>query len=254
MLEQDLIALDKKKEVIEGETVSLLEERQNIEDILAPILKSEQEARTLISLIEKREQSAKSPEERRSAERERWEAEDKRSEIEEKKWVHKESLNKVLTAISAKEIGHKSIVDEELAIAGRIHALETEAQRRDLLAQLEKIKASRGEAEAKLLILRREIEMTRALLHETSEKETRAETRERETDDAMRTARTFVEERSLSAERKLLEVQRREAEGARWKTEDELQEKGASAEEIEKTVQAIAKEEEDIVAKIEALK
>lgn len=254
LLEKDIVLLDQKRESLEVETGVLSSEQKEIEDSLAPVTTEEEGLRALLKEIEAREMSATTKADKRNAEQERWEQEQKRRTVELTKLEIKERIEKILNAITGKEILHQSIVDEEALLKKKIHALEVEQKRIELNVKLRLIAQKRGEAELNLAEITKEKLRIAALLQETGVKEKTIEGSEHDTEQKMTIAQTFKEERALAEARATLEKERHGIEEARWKAEDQADALGLSALDAEKTLEDFKKQEAALVEKLKEFK
>lgn len=253
-LEKDIVLLDQKRASLEVETGALVSEQKQVEDSLAPIVKAEEGFRAALKEIEAREVSAKTKEDRRKAEQERWEEEQKRRTVELEKLVIREKIEKILSTMKGKETLHQSIVDEEASIKKKIHELETEQKRMELNVKLDLITHARGDAQLRLADITKEKMRIEEWLRETEIKEKAIEGNEHDTEKKMTAAKTFKEERALAEERAALEKERHDVEEARWRAEDQAAALGLSAEDAEKSLDGIKKQEAELIAKLKTFK
>lgn len=233
----------------------LFVERSAIERELAPVMESVRAAAKALEESEAAERAALQVggETLRKAEEVRYARVEEKHAKDEARWAIQERLEAVLAKITAEEAAYAEEGKLERGVYDRIHALETEVERKKLSEELAKVSAERGSVESRLSELANERSRIGVLLKDLLAKEATIEQQAKAADPGDGGRRAVAQEKLIAEARYRLEKERHAIELERWKTEEALSHVHGSVTDSEKTLASMRARENLIATKLKQL-
>lgn len=216
------------KRPLEAPKTALLKETEGIQKAAKVIFEREKKIEEEAAALEAKEASATTSKEKKQVEKERWLLEDKRRDLEMRRWPWEEKIKEINEKIAVVDSKYSSLDEEkeilemkEKDIAGKLHLIDIELEKFDLLDRILKVEEIKKILEDDKRSLFDKLDDVDDKLEVVIKTEMKAEEDKKLIEEEEKLAKDIEQRKRRERERWEAEEKRRKIESERWKLEEE---------------------------------